>query len=115
MVAALVMNRIGAINMKIIPTLVSSSQFTHVATKKVLVAELSDLGPRFVLKPLYDDACDIGLAFLNERTGSVTTWYFTHDVLDGDGDLMHVELRPTSESVASNPAMRDYTMILIND
>lgn len=105
----------GATNMKLNPTLVGSSHFTHVAAKKVLVTELSDLGRSFSMKPLYDDACDVGLTLINERTGNVTRWYFAQDVVDADGDLMHIELRPTHESVATNPAIDGYTMLLLND
>lgn len=114
-VAVLVMKATGAIDMKLTLTPVCSSHFTHVVAKKILVTEMSDLGRNFVVEQLYDDACDVGLALRNKRTGNTTTWHITHDVYDEDGDLMHLELRPTHESVASNPAIRDYKMLLLND
>jgi hypothetical protein len=88
-----------------------SSLFTHSVKDKVLVTDVTDLGRNFAFNPLYDDACDIGLA----KTGHVTTWYVSRDVCDPEGDLMHIELLPTYESVVANPAIVGYKMMILND
>lgn len=97
-----------------VSTTLSSSLFTHNLTDKVLVCEASELGGG-KFSPLYDDACDIGLDLRNEKTGNITTWSFSRDVYDADGDLMHTELSPIFESVRRNPALQGYKMIILND
>ena len=50
-------------------------RFTHNAEAKLLVTEASDLNwmpGTDDFKQLYDDACDIGIALSNPRTGSTT-------------------------------------------
>jgi hypothetical protein len=113
--AALLLNPTGAIDMKLDLIPLCSSLFTHSVKDKVLVTDVTDLGRTFAFSQLYDDACDVGLALQNEKTSHVTTWYVSRDVHDAEGDLMHIELLPTYESVAANPAIVGYKMMILND
>lgn len=101
--------------MKLELTPLCSSLFTHSVKDKVLVTDVTDLGLRFAFSQLYDDACDVGLALQHEKTGNITTWYVSRDVHDNEGDLMHIELLPTYESVAANSAIVGYKMLILND
>jgi hypothetical protein len=101
--------------MKLDLTPLCSSLFTHNSNDKVLVTDVTDLGRNFKFDQLYDDACDAGLALQHKKTGNVTTWYVSRDVHDAEGDLMHIELLPTHESVEANPAIVGYKMIILND
>ena len=92
-------------------------RFTHAAEAKMLIVEASDLNwfpGQTDFKQLYDDACDIGLALYNPRTGSTTHWYLVAEVAE-QGDLTKWILQPTNESCRKHPGVQCYTMHIFND
>lgn len=93
----------------------SSEGISHSANKGILVCEASDIGlQRF--EPLYDDACDVGLALINPRNGSVTRWYLSETMVHPiEGEVMGWLLKPTSESVRKQPELQGYEFRIIND
>lgn len=78
-----------------------------------LVTEASDLGLRG-FQPLYDDACDVGIALRSHRTGAVTRWHLAEEHVR-DGDITHWTLRPTTESVRQQPQIQHYKLTIYND
>ena len=91
-------------------------QFAHQPEAKLLLADMSDLGVRAGDTPfeqLYDDACDIGIALLNPRTGSTTYWYYVAEVKERDEITMWI-LQPTTESCRLHPGVQCYTMHIYN-
>ena len=92
-------------------------RFSHHLGNKMLIAEASDLNwtaGADDFKQLYDDACDIGLALSNPRTGSTTHWYLVAEVTK-QGELTHWVLQPTHESCRKHPGVQCYTMHILND
>lgn len=84
-----------------------------------LVVEASDLGlrPGHQWERLYDDACDVGIALLSHRTGTVVRWYLQEGetVTDAEGEVVCWKLRPCSESLRLNPDVAHYTLHILND
>lgn len=92
-----------------------SNLFTHEPIAKRLTAETSDLG-HVVFRPLYDDACDIGIALKSVMTGNISYWYLEQDLYDErEHELIGWQLRPTSESVRREPLLSGYRMVIYND
>jgi len=93
---------------------ISSKHFTHCSKSKRLLTDISDLNCRLPLAPLYDDACDVGLALRNEKTGNVTRWALA-DTVQQDGDVLGWYFVPCTESVRKNKALMGYCMQVVND
>ena len=96
----------------------SIKEFSHHLGNKMLVAEASTMGwapGQTHFSQLYDDACDVGLAIYNERTGSTTYWHTAAEVRDSDGDLTTWVLLPTGESCRKHPGVQNYVMHILND
>ena len=92
-------------------------RFSHHLGNKTLVVEASDLNRaagREDFVQLHDDACDIGIAVYNPRTGSVTYWYTCGKVTE-QGELTAWILQPTNESCRRHPGVQCYTMHILND
>lgn len=92
-------------------------RFAHNPGEKTLAIEASDLNwmPGYTdFVPLYDDACDVGIAVVNSRTCIITHWYLVNECVVG-GDLVHWNLKPTNESCRKHPGVQNYTMRIYND
>ena len=85
----------------------------HSKAKKIMVAEASDLGLRGFMR-LYDDACDVGIALQNPRTGNITRWAMA-DTITQDGDILGWMCIPCTESVRRHPELAGYTLNIVND
>jgi len=98
------------------PPQYSTDYFSHNKNEKKLVSEYSDLRLRQFHR-LYDDACDVGLALYNPKTGSVTRWYLDNDEYTSgpDRELVCSNLKPCDESIRKYPALKGYQMIIFND
>lgn len=93
----------------------SSEGISHSKKNTLLVAEASDIGFRG-LEPLYDDACDVGFALRNPRSGNVTRWVLKEEIRDPrENELLGWMMIPTSESIRKQPELKDYQLNLIND
>lgn len=93
----------------------SSEGISHNVQRSLLVGEASDLQLRS-LERLYDDACDVGLALRNPRTGNVTRWALLTEVRDPWGDeLLGWMLAPTPETIRKQPELQGYQLNIIND
>jgi hypothetical protein len=77
------------------------------------VAEISDLQCNF--QPLYDDACDVGIALSNPRNGNVTRWAVSEEVRDAENELIGWYLVPTPESLRKNAELAGYVLTIYND
>jgi hypothetical protein len=97
-------------------SLVPNTAFTHNVQAKTLVAEISDLQLN-KFDALYDDACDVGFAVRNSKTGNITRWALADEIRsnDADNEVMGWYFIPTPESLRRNPVMEGYCMTLIND
>ena len=96
-------------------SLVPNTAFTHNVAAKTLVAEISDLQLN-KFDQLYDDACDVGFAMKNPRTGNITRWAMADEIRDPrENEVVGWYFVPTPESLAKNPTLRGYCMTLIND
>ena len=93
----------------------SSEGVSHNAHRSLLVCEASDLGLRG-LERLYDDACDVGLALRNPRTGNVTRWSLLTEIRDPrENELLGWMLAPTFETLNKQPELRGYQLNIVND
>ena len=79
-----------------------------------LTAEISDFGPEFNFSPIYDDACDIGLA-MQTRDGGLAHFYVSGDERDIDGDIQVWHLEACPETARKYPAAANTKIILFND
>ena len=93
---------------------VDTKLFTHNKESKKFIAEMSDLG-NIKFLPLYDDACDIGLAMLNTKTRNRTRWHVAQTLRDNDNDVTEWVLEPILETVRFFPKLAGYQMIIFND
>jgi hypothetical protein len=92
---------------------VSSQLFTHNPTAKTYTAEISDLGG-LGMQRLYDDSADMGITV--SYGGLETRWKFFHAVHDKrENELLEWVLIPTPETLADNPRLQGYKMVLFND
>lgn len=91
----------------------SSQSLSHSAQKTLLIGEASELGYRG-MGQLYDDACDVGIALVNPRTGNVTRWFLKEEVVSR-GEILGWMFLPTSETVRKNPTLATYQFNLAND
>lgn len=60
-----------------------------------LVAEASDLGGRFGLERIYDDACDVGIAIQSHHTNRIE-WFYLDKREERDGEVLAWEFKPVS-------------------
>lgn len=78
-----------------------------------LVAEASDLGPRWLTR-VYPDACDAGLIVNTKRGNSIQ--YVAADLnLDREGDVTSWVLHPSPESLREVPACAGTSVVVFND
>jgi len=93
----------------------SSEGISHSAKNTLLIAEASDIGFRGVER-LYDDACDVGIALRNPRSGNVTRWYLLEEIRDPrENELLGWMFAPTTESIHKQPELAGYQFNLVND
>lgn len=92
----------------------NSANVSHSARRRLLVCEASDLGRGFRLEHLYDDACDVGMALLNPRTGNVTRWSLSEEIRDNEHELQRLILAPTPETIHKQPELKGYRLNIIN-
>jgi hypothetical protein len=94
---------------------VNNKGISHSAQKKLLLAEISDLG-NVSFQRLYDDACDVGFALRNPKTGNVTRWAVAEEIRDQrENEVLGWMLVPTPETLHRQPELAGYTFNLIND
>lgn len=94
----------------------SSEGISHNASRGLLVCEASDLGRGFRLERLYDDACDVGMALVNPRTGNVTRWALKEEIRDQrENELLGWMMTPTPETIRKQPELKDYQLNIVND
>lgn len=93
----------------------SSALVSHNKESSTLVVEASDLQlKRF--EYLYDDASDVGIELINEKTGNVTRWCLVEEIIDRlEHEVLGWVLWPTAETVRAQPAVRGYQLKIIND
>lgn len=88
------------------PPSVCSSHFSMV--EGALVAEVSDLGPRFSMGRVYDDAADEGLTVVSKRTGAEVV-FAVERYVEREGETLAWEL------VSVTPGSKGHKMVLYND
>jgi hypothetical protein len=94
---------------------INSDCFSHSKDKQLLVGEVSDTGVRN-FQPLYDDACDVGFALRNPRSGNVTRWALLEEIrCPREGEVLGWMFAPTPESIHRQPELKGYQLNLIND
>jgi len=93
---------------------VKTNVFTHDKAIKRFVAEMSDLGHINFL-PLYDDACDVGLALVSSKTLATSRWHLVETSRDNDQDITAWVLHPTAGTLRYFPKLAGYQMFILND
>lgn len=76
------------------PSPVPSSRFGFDPTSNRLTAEASDLGD--LLGRVWDDACDVGLTVVSDRTGARVTFVLGAETRDGEGELLYTDFEPAN-------------------
>ena len=79
---------LGYLVMKLTPAFLSSVRFSYSKNDYTFYAEMSDLPRRFIFRPLYDDAADVGFAIVSRKTGNVRTFSLVEEKQDGEGDIL---------------------------
>ena len=99
----------------------SSAWFTHDAEQLRFIAEVSDLIGRLhqpyiqaIFGRLYNDACDIGIVMISDKTGQEATFYLKDEVYN-DGELVEYILKPTNETLRKFPRLEGYEVVILND
>lgn len=77
--------------------------------KECFVGDISDLGPAFRFGQVYDDACDLGMTLISERTGAEVVFALEHTEHPVDGDLLWWVLRGVTKGY------KHLTIKLFND
>jgi hypothetical protein len=90
-----------------------SSKFTFHRSSRMIVAELSELGPQPTGR-IWPDAADEGLVIVSEKTGEEATFVHYGDDLTSDGVAVR-KFSPTAETVRRLPAIVGWKLHLLND
>jgi len=90
-------------------------QFSVYASNKSLIAEASCLRDCNLYQRLYDDAADAGFALWNEKTNTVTRWYYGEDKRDKEGEVTVTLFHPTSETLRRHPQLAGWVVHVLND
>ena len=91
--------------------------FTVNVSHKVLFTEVSDVGGRFPEHRIYNDACDVGMAIRNPKTGGITVWWRGADEVNPEEDSGEFIARyfPTVETLRKYPHLKDWKVEILND
>ena len=81
--------------------------------KTIMTAEASTIGYHGPHQ-IYDDACDVGIAVLSERTGNVVRFYLSGQDIDGE-DTYGWHFRPIPEDMRLLPTAAHIEVLIIND
>lgn len=93
-----------------------SKDFGCSITLQSMSQEASMLGIKPGVLPygrLYDDAADLGLRIRTD-TGEETIWIFMHVDTCG-GELQGWRFSPTADTIAKNPVLEGFDLLIIND
>lgn len=93
---------------------VPSERFMYSPVSKSFVTEASSLGA-FQVSQIYDDASDVGFIMVSKRTGREAVFYLNQAHHDREGDLTHWTFKPTPETLAKYPQLREHIVIIFND
>lgn len=95
----------------------SSNRFHTNHDLHTIVAEAAELeaGVSGFMGPLYDDAADIGLCILSEKTGKIARWCLSEVKKDCDGDVYSWEFIATPETLRWHPHLEHWKVIVFND
>lgn len=85
---------------------VSTARMTWVPATRMFVAEASEIGP---FTRVYDDACDVGMTLISQRTGNAVTFVVNHTERDAEGDVLYDDLVPADFKP------RGFTVRIFND
>lgn len=94
---------------------ISSKQFSYSGATREFCAFISDFGPNFRFKQVYDDAVDEGLSIVSQRTGHTVDFVVTNVIRDREGDVSGWKLEPTTKSIRQHPSARGVVAIVFND
>lgn len=100
-----------------IAAIFNSDKFTANSGRKTMTTEASDIGQGY-LGQAYEDAADRGFRMMNHRTGNSALFIFSHTDEIGRGEDAEVAgwvFVPTPKSIAANPALKGWTVTVIND
>lgn len=90
-------------------TSVNTSLFTWNPETRTFSAEASDL-PNNLVRPMYDDACDLGFELVSQRTGKRCAVHLEseHRSNDEDRELTHWTFKADHHSL-------DLSVVIFND
>jgi hypothetical protein len=96
------------------------SKFSYDSGDCVFVAEASDLsftasrgGGEAMLRRIYDDACDVGIAIRGNN--DVVWFYLASEDRNRDGEIAGWRFKPVPEHVRRNPSIAVTSVLVIND
>ena len=97
---------------------ITSVHFNYDTKTKTFSEEISTLtGGNYSIpwSRLYQDACDVGIFLVSERTGKVVRYYLAETKQDREGDIQYWMLVPVSEDVRKNPGAMGTKIMIWND
>lgn len=75
-------------------------------------SDLARTGSEFA--QIYSDACDVGFALMNAKTGNITYWYISEEIPNGD-EVGGWKMRACPETAKRFPATANITLTIWND
>lgn len=96
-------------------TPVSLQIFAHDSSKRLFIAEASDIGDAQLFQRIYDDACDVGFTVCNPYTDQTITVTLLNEESDDEGEVISWTYVPNFDDVQRHPKLKDYRFLIFND
>lgn len=90
-------------------------QFHWHKDDKEFSCEHSDLNSGRIFDRVYDDACDVGFAMYNPKTGKTVRFYLASTDKCPDEEVAGWWFKPIPEDVRKNPRLEEVKVLVIND
>lgn len=91
-----------------------SKMFSFDKRRKLIVVELSTLGPN-PFGRVWMDAADEGMTIVSERTGQLATFAVEKVQRDSENEIEVYILYPTPATVRMMPELRNWRLHVLND
>lgn len=98
-----------------ISKLFQTNRDLHIISAEVAELTQGNSATGIWMGPLYDDACDVGICILSDRTKAITRWCLSEIKRDREGDVLSWEFVATPETLHWHPHLDRWKVIVYND